>query len=948
MTDNLQQLGPTGFQDLAGALAIAAFGPGVQAMGRGRDGGRDLYHRGPLSWQSVPGFNGEVWDGYTVIQVKHKSAISARPDDNASWLWGEIRKELSDWSKAADRSEVPDFLVVVTNVPLTPTPDTGGHDRVINNIRNYIAKLDDDSRDIDKSSRNARLAQRDRLRRIQKFRIWDEFQLTTLLKVHDQVRKAFPGMLTAADVFAALSDMTGSIAIGDLETALRVHARTTLTGDGFVYFDEAGGSDGSGYPIHEVAIDLPSVNSQGDVSTVVQYALERAEHMLKPTFSLAPKPRHLIITGAPGNGKTTVSRFLVQAFRAAMLEGATELSDEQRITIFGYQQALSRMGCELPRNRRWPIRIDLAEYAEDGGLSQESTLLRWISQKVSQRLNDGTVHPWALHQWMAQWPWLLVFDGLDEVTEPDTRKRLIRRVVELVNEAEAENCDLLAILTTRPIGYTENISPTQFERIDLHDLTVADALQYGEKATRVRLRSDQDRIERVMTRLREVAQDESLRNLLRTPLQVLIMTIILDGTGTLSPDRYSLFWGYYDTVFRRERDKKASLRRLLQDYGQQILRLHEHVGFELQVRSESGDRSYATLSASELQDVIWRVLDRDGFQPSGRDSGLRDQIFTAVTQRLVLLTPRRTTEGYGFDVRSLQELMAARELASGPLVQVKERLHIAGASPHWRNSWIFAAGQLFADPQDHHHEAVVEVLESFDINASQRLGMTLPTGPRLALELIDDGMARSLPRWRNRIISHGLRLLWEPISDDFSFYARILMRYAAVGDEQRETITEALRAALGGSDNSRQTAHHFQGLVPDLVSELGLPARMRGLGLARTRSVDNSRLSSSDGWEDFDLEIATSRATDAQRAGLRDVAAAIRRLARVDQPAAHDVGLVTEVLLNGSGPTLDDALLHIMAHEPRLLKSLREDALPIVLRQPIGDLLRLVADSQES
>ena len=83
MQHNLQRLGPTGFQDLAGALAVAAFGPGVQVMGAGRDGGRDLYHRGSLIWHRSKDAPGEVWDGYTVIQVKHKSELSARPLDHA-------------------------------------------------------------------------------------------------------------------------------------------------------------------------------------------------------------------------------------------------------------------------------------------------------------------------------------------------------------------------------------------------------------------------------------------------------------------------------------------------------------------------------------------------------------------------------------------------------------------------------------------------------------------------------------------------------------------------------------------------------------------------------------------------------------------------------------------------------------------------------------------------
>jgi hypothetical protein len=48
VSGELERMGPTGFQDLAACLAVAHFGPGVQFMGAGRDGGRDLYYRGQL------------------------------------------------------------------------------------------------------------------------------------------------------------------------------------------------------------------------------------------------------------------------------------------------------------------------------------------------------------------------------------------------------------------------------------------------------------------------------------------------------------------------------------------------------------------------------------------------------------------------------------------------------------------------------------------------------------------------------------------------------------------------------------------------------------------------------------------------------------------------------------------------------------------------------------
>ena len=941
LSDNLEQLGPTGFQDLAASLAVASFGPGVQVMGAGRDGGRDLYYRGSLIWKPIEDQPGEVWEGYTVLQVKHMAAPSSKHQENAAWLWGQVRGELDAWADPeGDRNPVADFLIFITNVMLTPFPVVGGHDVLDASIASYRERLRDDKRDTGKAATAERKARLARLSRIKKVRVWDGNQVQALLKVHSGIRDAFPGFLTAGDVFAALAQFTDSIPVKDLETGLRAHAKTALAGEGFIYFDEAGSGDGGGIPVHDVAIDLPVTLDSGTQRTsVVKYVLARAEHVLKPGVTTQEAPRHLIVTGAPGNGKTTISKFLVQVFRAAMLNGAGDLGDGHRDVISGTETALKRFGRELPKNRRWPMRIDLAEYAQEGGLSDDSTLLRWIAHKVSRRSNTGEVKAWGLKTWMERWPWLLVLDGLDEVTEPAVRKRLIARVTEFVNDAEADRCDVLVILTTRPVGYTENIAPAQFERIDLDYLELAEAVRYGNLATKVRLRTDIDRIERVRKRLYKAAEDEALQHLLRTPLQVLILTIIIDGSGQLAPDRYSLFRGYYDTVFRRERDKPAGLHRMLQEHGQQIQQLHERVGFELQVRSEAGDRSYATLTPEELRQIAWQILNEAGFKPAGKDAALLEQMFDAATKRLVLIAPRGT-DGYGFDVRSLQELMAAMHLTTGPLDGVLQRLRASAASPFWRNTWLFAAGQLFSTPQPHQHEALVGLVETVDENADDRLGHVVPVGPRLALDIIDDGMARSYPKWRDRLIAHGMKVLSEPSPPDLPSIAKYLVRFANTGEDQRTAVAAGLRDALGGTPAARETATSLQQLVPTIAEEIHAHANVRGLTGVRKRPGATLPPEPSDGWEDFETEIATNPCTGAAAGALHDGADALRHISakavRDEDSTAIQRALDTRPAATG----LAVALAHVIAHEQQLVENLRDGVLPGVHRRPTGERLR--------
>ncbi|MEV6850595.1 hypothetical protein [Actinoplanes sp. NPDC051411] len=941
MSDEVNRLGPIGFQDLAGVVSLAAFGPGVQVMGAGRDGGRDLYHRGPLIWHRSEDGPGEVWDGYTVLSVKHKGTPSLRHQENLTWLWGQIRPELQAWADPdGDRREVPEYLLVITNVKLTPYPQVGGHDALNEYIARYRRDLDDDKRDVGPGAAAERRARLARIARIKKVRVWDGNQIEALIKRYPEVRNAFPGFLTAGDVFAALSRASDTIPLTDLEDRLRAHARTGLMGDGFIYFDEAGSGDGTGIPVHEIAIDLPVTTMSGtQYTSVVKYVLDRAEHVLKPDALPWTGPRHLVVTGAPGNGKTTIAKFLVQVFRAALLDGAVGLGSGHQDVIAGTEAALRRFGCLRPRHRRWPIRVDLALYVQEGGLVDDTTLLRWIAHKVSRRSDRGEVTASGLRTWLQRWPWLLVLDGLDEVTEPSVRKRLIERVVEFVHDAEADRCDVLVILTTRPIGYTENIEPAQFERIDLDDLDLREAVRYGDLVTRVRLRTDLDRIERVRLRLRAAAEDEALQRLLRTPLQVLILTIIIDGAGRLAPDRYSLFRGYYDTVFRRERDKPAGLHRILQDNGQQIQQLHERVGFELQARSEAGDRSYATLTAEELRRITWQVLDEAGFKPDGSDADLLEKIFEAATKRLVLIAPRGT-EGYGFDVRSLQELMAAMHLTTAPLDEVLRRLRVAAVSPFWRNTWLFAAGQLFSTPQPHQHAALTSLVRTLDEDATDRLGAVVPVGPRLAWEIIDDGMTRSYPRWRDQLVTQGMQLLTEPDLPDLPTIIRYLVRFAASGDTQRAMAADGLRDALGATSTARRTAAALQELVPGAADEIKASSAVRGLAAVRKRPEAIPPPEPANGWDSFEAEVATAPCADADTLLLRRGADALRLISNgtIEQ---NDIVALHHAL--GSGPaaaTLEAALTHVMGHEPVLRQNLRDVVLPSLHRRPIGDDLR--------
>jgi hypothetical protein len=943
MSDNLEQLGPNGFQNLAAALLISSFGPGWHAMGAGKDGGRDLYHRGRLAWTPQDA-DGDTWDGYTVAQVKHHAKLASKPTENATWLWARIREELNAWSDpSGTRGEVPDYLIIVTNVALTPVAAVGGHDQIDKAFKTYFDELNDSSRDLDVGGQ--RSTRRRKLAKLQGWRIWDANQVQALLATQPHVRQGIPGLLTPGDIFANLADIFDVLPSKNVEHGLRAHARTALVGEGNIYFDEAGSADMSAMPLHEVVIDLPVTVTSGQAGRrqLLRHVIGHAEQVLKPSLTTQEGPRHIVVAGAPGNGKTTVTRFLVQAYRSAFVSGATDLGADHQRVIAGTSEALRRMRVTPPLNRRWPMRVDLAEYAQTRGSDEDSSLLRFIAEKVSNLSELGKVTPSSLLSWMKQWPWLLVLDGLDEVTEPSIRKRLIERVTELVSNADGDDCDLLLVLTTRPVGYAENIAPDHFDRIDLDYLEPDEAVGYGKRALTVWLRNDTDRIATVSERLTQAAGNDSLVGLLRTPLQVLILTVILVSSGTPNPDRYNLFWKYYETVFNRERSKRqVGFQRILQDHGPQIQQLHERVGFELQVRSEAGARSLALLTRDELRRIAWQILDDAGYKPDTQHSGLLRDVLDAATKRLVLLAPHGD-DGYGFDVRSLQELMAAMHLTTGTPEAVFDRLSLAAASPHWRNTWLFAAGRLFAQPQEHQHQALVELVETADENACRRLGPICPVGPALALDIIDDGMARSLPKWRDRLMSHGLKIFEAPTPPEALGVARTLIRYADTGDDQRGLVVDALRTALG-SHRTHETAALLQGMASRVMQELRVRPETRGLSAVKPGPVmpsDSAWAPESPNWADFDDELATANLSHDGAALALAAGAAVRRIDKGGGVGDEDTEAVLAVLADDdAAQVLCAALSYVADADSAVIVRLRDRVLPAVYRTPIGEVLR--------
>jgi hypothetical protein len=787
-----EQLSPRAFEQLAVALAESVIGAGLEVYGPGPDGGREATWLGKVNWSLHDPEDSDNWQGYTVIQVKQCQNPTQDPERDLAWLIKEVNKELKTWmDPESKRTKFPENLLLVTNVRLTPA-DPGGTMQKWDRYRNE--RLDNNYG----VNRNIKTL---RSRGLRNIKIWHRNKLTNLVTNNSSVRQRFYPLITVGDVLARVDRLPGSVPKEMLTKLFVDHAQDALEAGRWIRFDDAGDDD-SRHPIDRIVVDLPVETSSGDRSTALSQCLERGDQLLcrstqRPSrTSRGPRPRHVVLTGAAGNGKSTLTRYLSHVYRANFAKGEGSPSPSVGTLIDDALKSLDRLELGRPSLPRWPIRIDLTHMADEMGPTPDSgpSLQRYICNRISERAGVP-VHPEALENWMRVWPSVVLFDGLDEVTHPALRQRVLSEITRLVSRADELDSDLFVIVTTRPTGYTEQLLPRHFDQIDLSYFTVPEATDYGHLVIEKRLAKDElEYRQTVLHKFDRAIKSIGVQRLMKTPLQVLILTVIVAGTGELPTNRYRLFWNYFDTVFKREANKPTGDRTFLNTYRTEIEDIHRRVGLILHRRCEIYADDGARLPLTELHDIASARFREDGHQiPRAKD--LATKLVSIATQRLVLLTADED-ESVTFDVRSLQELMAGRALISTGENDYRQNLTVAARSPHWRNAWLFAAGELF-DGGAYDRDLVMDVVEKCDDDEDSPSWL-YPIAPELAADLLDDGLAANKPLYVAQLIEVALRCLDGPMPTEPKKIALGLSAAATVTEHQL-AIRNRLATALAGT-----------------------------------------------------------------------------------------------------------------------------------------------------
>jgi hypothetical protein len=484
---------------------------------------------------------------------------------------------------------------------------------------------------------------------------------------------------------------------------------------------------------------------------VLANVVGRAEVVLKPSCR-AKEATRVVILGGPGQGKSTISRLLCQIYRIALLNSTSSLlGDEVSHTAESIRAAFDAGGLPAPTLARIPIFVVLAEYADKISGGSDESLLRHITSlinhRASEKLGDSDVK-----KLLREWPSIVVLDGLDEVADPSIRGDVSMRIAEFMNDMAMNDADVFLLCTTRPYGFADILPETIYDRLTLSSLKVEEALKYTERLLAARYRADQDKREIVLKRMADAAYAPATHTMLSSPLQVTIMTILLDSQSKAPTTRHELFSRYYATIYAREVNKPGWPGERLAHHRAHIDALHERAAVAIHRMSEAAGDAGAVISESDLRALATDILEAEGYR--SESVSIADTLIQLARERLVLLVPRG--DGFGFELRSLQEFMTARAIVDGSEEEVVQRLRALVISAHWRNAWLLAVGRIFSITRSLRAEVVL-LLKAVD-NVSLATMYAKP-GARLALEVLIEGIAADSPRFEVDLATTALGLL---------------------------------------------------------------------------------------------------------------------------------------------------------------------------------------------
>ena len=805
---DLSRLNNRSFEQLVQALAVDILGPGLVIFGDGPDGGREATFDFRVPYPSEM----DSWNGYCVVQAKFLQRPKNTYDDG-NWAVAELKSELEKYLEPNSARKMPEYYLFVTNVVLSPVQEIGTKDRAFKLLEEYKDRLS-----------------------LKGFDIWDYDKMRVFLDNNADVRQANEAWITPGDVLASITRRL-DLEANNFEDTIIGFLEKELLNDQFVNLEQAGHRNSDGIPLAQVFIDLETVNEvhglrlaeslqsqpifyndgpsgfpkKGFIREIVDLAAEHLDfHSLEignnaptsATDSSQLSRGRFVLIGGPGQGKSTVGQFICQIFRASIVSRPTSRNflPETSKALSLIQGHCENEGIDYNGVARFPFRVILSQFAtalSAVSSTNVSSVFSYLSYQIKRRTGEE-VSVGDLKQWLSKYPAIVIFDGLDEVPSSSNRDQVLEAIQDFWVDVSRLNADVLVIATSRPQGYNNEFAPAFYQRRWLTPLTNQHALRFGERLVEVRYGTDVDRKDKVIERLKKAVDDDSTSRLMRSPLQVTIMTALVDQMGRPLSGRWNLFDSYYEVIYQREMEREIPASELLRRFRPDIDAIHSRVGLVLQIASEQKGKTDSWFSGQKFRSLVKARLEEEGHKGTALD-GLIEQIAGAALERLVFLVGVEADQ-VGFEIRSLQEFMAAECLTDGNDEEVVLRLREIAPLATWRNVFLFAAGKIFSKKQ-YMRGTVSSFCSLLNDTKEDKIEGTYLAGTDLALSILEDGLAQNMPNFSTTFSRIALRALDVPSE---SWHLRLASVYHS---DFEEAYVEEISRRL----NDSREAHRLGG-----------------------------------------------------------------------------------------------------------------------------------------
>jgi hypothetical protein len=428
-----------------------------------------------------------------------------------------------------------------------------------------------------------------------------------------------------------------------------------------------------------------------DDDVYVEEKVTGAADLLLTSYALFEAPC-IVLEGAPGQGKSTITQYVCQTQRMRLLDYSADL---WRIPDSHRQGEV-----------RLPFRVDLRDYASwlggsdpfaadpkatrptDSTVSLESFLAYQVSHlSGGHNFSVSDLSAIARSSYI-----LIVLDGFDEVANVQSREQVVNEISKSVTRLSTSARALQVIVTSRPAAFANSpgFPEKNWHHFSLDALTNLIVNEYAEKWMKARSLSYKDAADFRLVLSQKLDQPH-MRDLARNPMQLAILLNLIQTRGLSLPDkRTALYDSYMELFFSREAEKSTIVR----EHRDLLVDLHRFLAWVIHTEAETS-KGKGSITEERLKVLLKNYLDEEG-----HPTELVDELFTGMVERVVALVSR--IQGtFEFEVQPLREYFAARHLYdtapySPPGNEKKgtkpERFDALAANFYWLNVTRFFCG----------------------------------------------------------------------------------------------------------------------------------------------------------------------------------------------------------------------------------------------------------------